>query len=222
MKKKTEKFLPGSESEEQFEKVLSLLAEWIKGGIVNIKVDTDGDVDFDLPSEMGELLEAQIPPDLNREDVVSIIESEIPALIGAGLSENAKAWLERRLPDKLEEILDAMTARSGKAVEKLVDAKVTERVLLRKATSVYVVDGLRWKRGTYHLHAGKDRKIDVPHVSLEIRFSRPHSGQVLTLYRSDSTLTGSRKDDISVALELHKEDILQLAKDLEKIAEEQG
>ena len=95
LKKSKEDFVPGVETDEQFEKVLSLLSKWINAGIVDVEVDTDGDVTFGLPGEMDELLGTQVPFGLKHKDVVSIITFEIPMLIGAGFSRKPKEWMKK-------------------------------------------------------------------------------------------------------------------------------
>ncbi len=217
LRKVKDDFIPGAETEEQFEKVLSLLSEWIKAGIVDVKVDTDGDVIFGLPGEMGDLLGTQVPHGLKHRDVVSIIKSEIPTLIGAGISRKPKQWIERRLPEKLSDKIDVMTKRVDKATECLVNENLTKRVLLRKASPAYVVDEINWNSGTYHIESEGKEKVDIPHVSLEIKFARPRSGRMMMIRTDEHSISFARGDDISVTLDLHKDDIMDLIKKLREI-----
>lgn len=222
LRKVKEDFIPGTETEEQFEKVLSLLSEWIKVGIVDVKVDTDGDVIFDLPGEIDELLGTQGPRGLRNKDVVSIIKSEIPMLIGAGLSKKPKEWIEGRLPEKLSDKIDVMTKRGEKAIECLVTGDLKKRVLLRNASLAYVVDELKWNFATYHVESEGEEKIDIPHVSLEIKFARPRSGRMMMIHPDKRSISFARADDILVTLDLHKQDVKDLIKKLRRIAEETG
>jgi len=221
-KEEGEKFLPGTETEEQFEEVLSLLAGWIKAGIVDVGVDVDGDVVFDLPDEMEELLGTQISSDMTYKNVISIITQEIRVLASVGLAKKPEQSLKRRLPDKLlekPEKLNVMVERSNRVIDVLITENVKQRVLLRKATSAYIVNSLQWNSGTYHIESGDKKKTDVPHILLEVNFARPHSANILTL-REEGNVGVSRNDDITVILELHKDDLKDLIKKLNKIEEE--
>ena len=223
MGKKKDEFIPGQESEDQFVKVLSLLTSWIKAGIVDIEIDSDGDVDFNCPSEMRDLLKTQIPDGLEHDNVVSIIESEIPALIMAGISENVKKWLTRRVPDEISddsEKIDLMVKRAENAVKALLSKNMKERLLLRKATPSYVVESLRWNPSTYHLKTEKKEKADVPYISLEITFTKPRSGRVLILSPNERSIGMKRADYININLYLQKYDIEDLIKKLNKILEQ--
>ncbi len=222
MGKKKEKFISGQENEEQFAKILSLLTSWIKAGIVDIEVDSDGDVDIDCPSEMRDLLGSQIPNGLTHDNVVSIIESEIPALIMAGLSKDAKEWLTRRAPDELSDEsgrIDLMVNRTENAVKTLLSKNLKERLLLRKASPSYVVENLRWNQSTYHLETEKKEKTDVPYISLEITFTKPRSGRVLIVNPSEGAVGMKRTDDIKINLELHRDDVKKIIKKFNKILE---
>ncbi len=220
LRKVKEDFIPGAETEEQFEKVLSLLSEWIKAGIVDVEVDTDGDVTFSLPGEMDELLGTQVPFGLKHKDVVSIITFEIPMLIGAGLSRKPKEWIKRRLQEQFSDKIDVMTKRGEKAAKCLVTGDSKERVLLRKASLAYVVDELNWSSGTYHVKSEGEEKIDIPHVSLEIKFARPRSGRMVMIHHDERSISFGRSDDISVTLDLHTDDIRDLIKKLKGIEED--
>lgn len=223
MGKKKDEFIPGQESEDQFTKILSLLTSWIKAGIVDIEIDSDGDVDFNCPSEMRDLLKTQIPDGLEHDNVVSIIESEITALIMAGISENVKKWLTRRVPDEISddsEKIDLMVKRAENAVKALLSKNMKERLLLRKASPSYVVESLRWNSSTYHLDTEKKEKTDVPYISLEITFTKPRSGRVLMVLPSERSVSMKRTDDLKINLELHQDDIKDLIKKFNKILEQ--
>lgn len=223
MEDKESKFIPGKETEEQFEQVLNLLSEWIKAGLVEIGVDTDGGVGFTLPDEMEELLETQIPEELTRRNVEAIIASEIPAIIAAGLSKNRKNVIRRRMPDELEENIDVLLERSKKAVDKLISKEIKERVLLRKTTNSYVIDNIRWKKGTYHIEENEEgEKIDLPYVSMEMNLSRPHSSYTITINPIQGTGGIKRNDDITVTLDLHIDDIKNTIKKLNDIVNKLG
>ncbi len=223
MADKESKFIPGKETEEQFEQVLNLLSEWIKAGLVEIDVDTDGDVNFTLPDEMEELLETQIPEELTRRNVEEIIALEIPVIIAAGLSSNKKNMLRRRIPEELEENFDVLLERSKKAVDKLISKEIKERVLLRRATSSYVIENIRWKKGTYHIEENeKGKEIDVPYVSMEMNLSRPHSYYTIALNPIQGTGGIKKSDDIAVTLDLHIDDIKNTIKKLNDIVNKLG
>ncbi|MCK4629507.1 MAG: hypothetical protein KAT56_10920 [Sedimentisphaerales bacterium] len=223
MADKESKFIPGKETEEQFEQVLNLLSEWIKAGLVEIDVDTDGDVDFTLPDEMEELLETQIPEELTRRNVEAIIASEIPAIIAAGLSKNKKNVIRNRTPKELEEDFDVLLERSKKAIGKLISKEIKERVLLRKATSSYVIENIRWKKGTYHIEENeKGKEIDVPYVSMEMNLSRPHSYYTIAFSPTQGISRIKRSDDIAVTLDLHIDDIKNMTKKLNDIVNKLG
>lgn len=219
LKKSKEDFVPGTENEEQFEKVLFLLSEWIKAGIVDVKIDVDGDIHFDLPSEMEELLKTQVPRDLKHRDVVAIIRNELPALISASLAKNPGRRLRFILPENLNEKIDLMVERGEKTVGMLVSKNLKERILLRKASPSYVIDELRDMAGTYHVESEKNEKVDVPYLSLELTLARPRSEQMLAVNPKERTVRFSRKDDIKVTIDLHKEDLKDLIKKLNKIDE---
>jgi len=218
-KKKKREFIPGAETEEQFDNVVSLLSEWIKAGIVDVKVDTDGDVNFGLPSEMDELLGTQAPSGLKHKDVVSIIKHEITALIGAAFSRKPKEWLEGRLSESLSDKIDVLLKRCEKVSESLVTENLKKRVLLRKTSPAYVLDELNWNSGTYHIESEGKEKVNIPHVSLEIKFARPHSGRVVMIHPDERSISFGRSDDILVTLDLHKDDITDLIQKLKGIEE---
>lgn len=219
LEKGKEDFVAGTETEEQFEKVLALLSEWIKAGIVDVKVDTDGDVNFDLPSEMSKLLGTQVPRDLTHKKVVAIIRTEIPALISAGLGKEPERRLRSLLPEELRKKIDVMVKRSEASVESLVDKDLKERILLRRTTPGYVVDEVRMTLGTYYVE-GEKRKTEVPHLLLEISLARPQSSRMLVVGLDQHRMSFSRQDDMRVAIDLHKDDLKDLIKKLNKIAEE--
>lgn len=214
---KKKEFIPGQESKEQFDKVVSLLLGWIKAGIVIVGVDSDGDIDFDLPEEMNELLKKEMPPELTKEQIIGIIRVEIRILLSSALSGNPKYALKNQLPEKLSENIDDMLARANNLVERLVDKNLKERILLRKTSSAYIVKNVNWNLSTYHIKQDKNKKTDVPYVSLKIDFTKPSSGRIATLYLDDQTMSISKGDDIGVVLELHRDDIKDLRKKIDEI-----
>ena len=216
VEKQEKDFMPGAETEAQFDKVLSLLSQWMKAGIVSASVDVDGDVTFELPREMEKLLKTQVPRDLSHDKVRSIIRSEIPALIDAGLRRNPEQVLRLGVPEKLH----TMVKRSEKAVNSLVDGTLKERIMLRRRTTGYVLDDIESIQSTYHVEAEKGQRINVPFVSLELAFAKPRSGFVLTVNPRERVMSASRKDEITVTLALHKDDIKELIQKLQKIEEE--
>ena len=213
-------FVPGAETDEQFEQALLLLSEWLKAQIVDVGVDTDGDISFDLPREMDQLLETQMPADLTSEHVVAIIKHEIPALVEAGLAREPAEWLKRRVPEELSDKVESMAKRAKRVVDIIISESLKERMLLRRNTPAYVVERLEWNAGTYHVRSEGQEKTDVPFVSLEINFTRPRSAPVLAIGPVDRGVGFKRDDDISVNLELHRDDIGDLIRELEEIAGE--
>jgi hypothetical protein len=220
VEKQEKDFMPGAETEDQFDKVLSLLSQWMKAGIVTVNVDVDGDIAFELPREMNKLLETQVPSDLTHEKVRSIIRSEIPALVDAGLRKNPEQALRLGMPEKLHGQIDTMVKRSQKAINSLVDRALKERIMLRKTTTGYVLDDIASIQSTYHVEAEKGERINVPFISLELAFAKPRSGFVFSLSPRERVMSASRKDEIRVTLDLHKDDIKDLIQKLKKIEEE--
>ncbi len=219
LKEEKKDFVPGTETGDQFGKVLSLLSEWMKAGIIDFDLDPDGDIDFKLPSEMSDLLGTQIPSDLTHKNVVAIIRNEIPALISAGLEKKPEQRLRYLLPEELHEKIDVMVERSAKTVKILVDKNLKERILLRQATPVYVVDEIRSIASTYHIELEKGEKVDVPYLSIEFTLAKPRSGHMLVLNPKERSAIFSRKDDIKVTVELHRDDLKDLIKKLKDIEE---
>ena len=210
-------FVAGAESDKQFKRVLSLLSDWMKAGIVDVKVDTDGEVAFGLPDEMDELLGTQLPPGLAHDEVSSIIRNEIPALISASLEKKPERYLKRRLPEKFHEAIDVMIQRSLEAVEKLINKNLKERILLRRATMVYLLDDIQLTEGTYHLDLGKGKKVDVPHASLAFTFAKPGAGQVVVINANTGSASFISQDSIDVSVDLHKDDVKDLIKKLKTL-----
>jgi hypothetical protein len=219
--KKEERFLPGTETEEQFGKVLDLLLKWIEASIVDVKVDTDGDVSFDLPAEMDELLQTQVPHDLTHENVLAIIRNEVPVLVSAGLDKNPQHRLTAVMPEPLHEQMDTMLKRSEKAVGALLNKNLKERMLLRRTITGYTIDKIRSVESTYHVESQKGDKVDVPCLSLEFTFAKAGSGYLLTfsLKGPGYGVSFSRKDDMRVTVEVHKDDLKDLINKLKKIQE---
>jgi len=217
--KEKKDFLPGSETEEQFESVLSLLSNWMKADIVDVDMDTDGDIRFDLPSEMRDLLGTQTPSDLVHENVIAIIRDEIPLLISASFEKKPEQRLKHLLPEKLYEKIDLMVKRSEKAVSALLNKKLKERMLLRRTTRSYIVDQIKSMKSTYHVETSKGEKFDVPHLSLEFIFVKPGSGRTLVMNPKESTIRLTPEDNVKVTVDLHQDDIRDLVKELKKIEE---
>jgi hypothetical protein len=216
---KKDEFVPGTESEEDFEKVLSLLSKWVKGGIVEIDLDPDGDVEFVLPREMRDLFEKEMPRGLKEAQVAKIIRTEIPALVSAGFSKDARNYLRFRLPSNLHGRLDDMAERAQKAVRVLIDRTLKERMLLRRTTLGYVIGSVQSLSGSYESLGGKDEKLNIPFVTLEFSFVRPRAGVTLAMDPSEGVTIVGRKDEINVRVDLHREDVKTLVKDLTKLSE---
>ena len=219
--KQEKDFVPGVETEDQFDKVLSLLSQWMKAGIVSVSVDVDGDITFGLPREMDKLLETQVPRDLTHEKVHGIIRNEIPALVDAGLRRNPEKALRLGVPEKLHGKIDTMVKRSEKAVASLVDGPLKERIMLRRTATGYVLEDIESIQSTYHVEAEKGERIDVPFVSLELALAKPRSGYMFTFSPREHAFTAVRKDDIRIILDMHKDDIKDLIQKLKKIEEKE-
>jgi hypothetical protein len=217
--KKKEKFLPGTESEDQFDKVLSALSELINTSKVDIDLDLDGDIDISLHDKTESLLSSSLSKDLPAEDAVGIIEYEIPALLSASLSDNAKEWLIRSLPDKIIENMDSMIGRSKKVFKELGSEELKKRLLLRKGTNAYVVQDISCKQRTYHYRGKNKERINIPHVTLEIRFAKPRSRLMIGLDPEHRTVISRRSEEVTVELDLHKNDLEKLINDLSTILE---
>ena len=211
-------FLPGQETEQQFSAVLSRLSEWMKAGVVDVEVDGEGDLRFELPSEMAALLGTEVPAGLTSEEVRGIVQKEMPALLSSRLKADPKEWLETVLPKRLHGKIDTMVERSKEAFSLLVDKSLKERLLLRKATPAYVTPQIRQVvMTTYHVESPEGGKVDVPVACLEFRFTKPRSGYAFEINLTEPRVVTSRKDDIKVAADLHKDDIDDLIKKLKKI-----
>lgn len=211
------KFIPGEETDEQFEKVLSLLSQWMKAGIVEVSVDVDGDISFELPKEMDKLLETQVPKDLTHKKVIKIINAEIPVLISAGLLKNPERTLRMEMPETLHEKMDTMIERSKKAVETLIEGALKERIMLRKTTAAYVLDDIESIQSTYHIEVNKEEKLDIPFISLELALAKPRSGYLLMLSPRERALLPVRQDTLKITIDLHRDDIKDLIQKLNKI-----
>jgi len=219
IKKQEKDFVPGTETEDQFNKVLSLLSQWIKAGIVSVEVDVDGDVNFILPKEMDRLLETQVPRDLGHKKVQEIIKNEIPPLIDAGLRRNPKQVIRMTMSEKLYKKIDAMVKRSEKAVANLVDSSLKERIMLRRTTPGYIFNEINSIQSTYHVEVKEGEKIDLPFISLELTLAKPRSGYIFSINPRERTVRPYLKDELVVAFDLHKDDIKDLIKKLNKIEE---
>ena len=219
--KEEDGFLPGQETEEQFNAVLSLLSEWIKANVVDLEIDADGDVLFELPSEMGALLGTEVPAGLTGEEVRGIVQKEMPALVSARLKSDPRSWLESVLPEQLHGKMDAMVERSKKVFSSLVDKSLKERLLLRKATPTYVAPSIRrLVSTTYHVESGEGEKVDVPVACLEFKFAKPRSMYAFEFDMLERRPGISHKDDVKVTVDLHKDDIDDIIKKLKKISGE--
>ena len=214
-------FIAGEETEEQFNGVLSRLSEWVKAGVVNLDIDADGGIRFELPAEMVSLLGDEAPAGLTSDDVREIVRTEIPVLLSARLRKDARGWLGSVLPEQIQGKVDVMLERSKKAFPVLVDQNLKERLLLRKATPSYVAPSIRRAASaTYHVESGEGEKVDVPAVCLEFEFAKPGSGYILEIAVRESRVATRRKDDVRVAVDVHKDDVDDLIKKLSKIKEE--
>jgi len=222
IEKEEKDFMPGAETEDQFDTVLSLLSQWMNADIVSVSIDLDGDVAFRLPKEMEKLLETQVPQGLTHKQVVSIIRNEIPALISSGLAKNKEQVLRSAIPGKLYEKIDVMVKRSEKAVNQIVDRSLEERIILRKTTPAYVVDDVQSIEGTYHVESENGKILNVPFISLQLTLAKPQSGYSLAVDPRERTIAFSRKDDIRVTLDMHKVDVKDLIEKLNKIEESCG
>jgi len=215
-KAEEKKFFAGEETNEQFDAVLSRLSEWIKADLVNLEIDADGDIRFELRSEMAELLGGEVPTGLTHSDVQEIVRKEMTTLVSARLKSDTREWLE--LQKQLHGNMDAMLERSKKAFSLLVDKSLKERLLLRKATPAYVSPSIRQVvMTTYHVESGEGEKVDVPVACLEFEFAKPQSGYAFEVNLRGPSFRIGRKDDVRVTADLHKDDIDDLIKKLEKI-----
>lgn len=219
IEKQEKDFIPGTETEEQFDKVISLLSQWIQAGIVSVDVDVDGDIKFELPREMDRLLETQVPRDLGHKKVRAIINKEIPALIDAGLRRNPEQALRLTMPEKLHGKIDTMEKRSEKAVTNLVDRSLKERIMLRRTTPGYVFEDIQSIQSTYHVKGKEGEKIDVPFISLGLTLAKPRSGYTFSMNPLERSFSVSRKEELKVTLDLHKDDLKDLIKKLSEIEE---
>ncbi|MBN1818410.1 MAG: hypothetical protein JW828_13700 [Sedimentisphaerales bacterium] len=219
MSEEATRFIPGVESEEQFDSVLNLLAGWINAGAVEIDIDSDGDIQFTLPDELNELMSTQLPKGLVYEQVQGIVKSEIEALLAAGQSNNPGRFIKRFVPDEVLERNPRLESRIEKAQQTLMTPILTDRVLLRKATTGFVLDDLSCKMMTYHIDSGNAGKRDIPCVSIEFSFVKPDSTPIYLVRSRGKSLGISRGDNMSVVLEMHKEDLKQLIEKLEQMFE---
>ena len=183
-------------------------------------IDADGDISFDLPDEMEELLETQVPNGLTYENVASIIKVEVYALIFGHFIKNPEYFFKRMLPKELRSKADVMLGRIQRTIDALITESMKERVLLRKTTRAYTFESVDWHLGTHHVKAEEKKKTDVPYVSLEMKFSKPCSERIMSMNSRGQVINASRKDDIAVALELHKDDLKDLIKELQEIEKE--
>lgn len=216
---KKESFIPGTETDEQFDKVLSALSKWVATSKVDIDVDIEGDIEINLPDEPENFLNSLSIEDLPAEDAVGIIEYEIPALLSAGMSDNPKEWIARSLPDKILENIDTMTERSKKVVRILGSDELKQRSLLRKNTNAYVVQDISCKHRTYHYRGKNEVRINIPHVTLEITFSKPRSRMMVSIDPGRRAMVARRSEEAIVELDLHKRDLEKLVNKLKTLLE---
>jgi hypothetical protein len=216
-------FIPGAESDEDFQKVLVLLTGWVNAGVVHAEIDPDGDVTFKLPGEMRDLFGAETPSGLKSQHVLGIIRIEIPSLIGAGLAENPKRYLMNRIPEDLHERLDALVQRSQKVVTSLVSKDLKERILLRRTTLSYVVKEIQAISGSYVSRSSSGEKANLPFTSVEFTFVRPRSPRtaVFTPEGESMLFAVGQKDEIQVRVDLHRDDIKLLVEDLTGLIEQE-
>lgn len=215
-----EKFLPGTESEEQFDRILSALSEWIDSRVVDIEVDLDGDIDINLPRESDKFLSSSKLKDLPTENVVGIVEYEIPGLLTGSLSDNVREWIVRSFPDKLLKNIEVMVERSKKVFRALGSEDLKQRSLLRKNTSAYVIEGISCRHGTYHHKRKNKEKIDVEYMTLEFTFTKPRSKMIFALDPDRRAMIGTRSEEVMISIDLHKKELEELIERLKKILED--
>lgn len=225
LKQEEKVFVAGAETEEQFEKVLKLLKKWVSAGIVDVRVDEDGDVGFDLPEEVTTLSERERPRGLTDKHVRDIVEDEMPLLISSGLAPSPQRKIKRHMPDQLiktRSAMDMMVGRAKKAVANLVVGSIREKVLLKRESFGYVIDTLRGHASTKKLEANDGEEVEVPCVSLQINFVKAGAKRTLVLDPKTGGFGLERNDNVSVNLELHKEELKDFISGLQKLLKRIG
>jgi hypothetical protein len=210
-------FTPGLETDEQFNALLDVLARWIKSGAVAVDIDSDGDVEFTLPDELNELMTTQVPEGLTYEQVRGIVKTEIATLLDASLAKNPARYLERSVPDKVLDKNPNLVRRIDRASETLLTPVLADRALLRKATTGFALDEVSWKRVTYHIDGPTAERHDVPCVSMQLSFVKPGAAPILSVKGSGKSFSITPGERLSVVLELHKDDLVQLIGRLQEI-----
>lgn len=201
MSKKTEIFVPGSESLEVFSKVVSLLKEWLGAGIVKVEVETNGDVDFVLPDDMEALLSTQMPSELDFKKVRRIIKAEIRVLACSSFRSNPIKWLERALDDlKIESLPERI-----KEIDQLLSEDIKKRVWLRKSSKNYVVNEISFNKCTLH-----KSNFDIPYLAAEFTFSKPSANFILSFFPEGGPLEPARINDEKIHIDFAKEDLKEL------------
>lgn len=213
-------FVPGTESNEDFDTVLSLLSGWIRAGIVDVDVDWEGDIEFEIPGEMRDLLGKEIPSRLRKQHVLRIIHTEVPWLVAAGLRKRTREYLKVRLPETLRDRLDDLVKRSEKAVATVVSGELRERILLRRTTLGYVIREIRSISGSYESDSDGDGRTSLPFTTVEFTFAKPRNrGSLLQFDPHTGTGRLVSADQIQVGVDLHREDIKSLVKELTKLVD---
>ena len=216
---KTE-FVPGEESNEDFDSVLALLVGWVKAGIVTVNVDPDGRVTFDLPGEMRDLFGGEIPKGLTKKQVLEIIDVEIPVLTTAGFVKSPSNFFKHRVPESLHDRIPDLTKRSEKAMAALITGELKERVLLRRTTLSYVMKDIRSLSGSYESRSSTGKQTKLPFTTLEFAFVRPRCGATMVLVDpAEGVVSFGSKDEIQVRVDFHTADIKALVKQLTAILE---
>ncbi len=216
-------FVPGEESNEDFEKVLALLAGWVKAGIVDIDVTPDGKVKFELPAEMRDLFGGEIPRGLTEEQVLDIIQGEIPQLTVAAFVKRPLDFFRYRVPENLRGKLNDFVKRSEKTVKSLITQELKERILLRRTTLSYVMKEIRALSGSYESRSTTGEASNLPFTTVEFAFVRPRSGATMVLMDpGEGVVSLSPKDEIQVRVDFHVEDMKALVRELTEIIDKRS
>jgi len=216
-------FLPGEESNGDFERVLALLAGWVKAGIVNIDVSPDGSVTFELPEEMRDLFGGEIPKGLTEQQVIEIIQVEIPLVTAAGFAKRPIDFFRYRVPESLREKVPDLVKRSEKAIASLVSRELKQRILLRRTTLGYVMKEVRAVSGSYEARSTTDEDSNLPFTAVEFVFVRPHAGSTIVLVDpGEGAVSLGPKDEMQVRVDFHVEDIKALIRELTEIIEKRS
>jgi hypothetical protein len=216
-------FVPGEESNEDFERVLALLAGWVKAGIVNVDVSPDGRVKFDLPVEMRDLFGGELPKRLTEQQVLEIIQVEIPLVTAAGFAKRPLDFFRYRVPENLRGRLADFVKRSEKAIACLVTHELRDRILLRRTTLSYVMKEIRALSGSYESRSTTGEDSNLPFTTVEFVFVRPRGGATMVLMDpGEGFVSLGPKDEIQVRVDFHVEDMKALVKELTEIIEKRS